>query len=1042
MKRMLIGFIVAAMFLAMAMPAVAAEGADVISSGTDSGCRWELRSEESGLTLYLFANGETVVPESAVKTMGWRKRAAEITKLVIAKEFTEIQKAAFSGMTALTEVEFEQGSQLTNVYQKAFSDCTALKELHFGDELVKVWQNAFLNCTSLEILDLGRGSSEGFTLGDTVTKYCVNLRTLILPEKILRVGENAFNLVHQIENIYWYGTSLESWDEMMLRADFDPDYLADSDNELYLYDAAAGDFSAEPVRAGQLPAGKGVTAYRNSAYPDKALVLSGGGEMPDYEDGASAPWSDTRTARPVTTVVIMDSLKAIGENAFADCADITAVIYYGTEDQWSALIAESGEGNDQIFNNPAADVTFAKEGPLSDSTHYKLEPIEDSGYYELTIGGTADMVEMDATKQPWFHVRHLITSVVIEEGVSSVGSNTFYRMRNIEKVSIPSTVTVIGTYAFRYCVGLKEVTIPEGVENLGFGAFHCCAGLETISLPTTLKTVDMKCFEYCVNLKTVNYAGFDYQWSAVGVDNSGKGNQYMVDAELISNETPQVTVYSDAASSAHIQQLQFLYQRELIQSASKDRLGLDLTMKDEEVYRILYLWAGADNRYSGPEEWARVNGLLEGDYGYMTPAKLDQLIQKVAVYNGYSVELPGATDTSPMTREAGFARLAEFFQSAEGTANRYDRITAQLRAGLEENRETGNGQLYITSPNLFVPNLGKKVGDCTLVIFPDGQTMLIDAGIGSVTDENGNTRSTSDMLLPFLEEVGITSLDYFVLTHGHSDHYGGAKDVFKYIQSAGGTVKNYWYGCEENDTKAGNLKEYLTEKFHTVCTMVELAADGQEYLISHHIGGVQVDIFGPTRAVNESALKDWGTVTVNNSSVCLKLTFGEAEFLSCGDIYVSREEELVAAYGPWLHADVMKANHHGNYQSNGQSWVDTVKAEVYIAEIDGTGNAMVAERVKNADGEYYTTGYDGMVMVCMSNDGSYELMPQYDGNLRRQAVAEVDLTAEPEPAEDPVDMQDPTPEKYADWMPVMVLVGLCLTAAAVLIFGIHKKPRR
>ena len=920
--------------------------------------------------------------------MGWKEYALKITKIEIAKQITQIKKQAFAGMTAVTAVEFEEGSALTLVGQGAFKTCKSLKEIHFGDNLENVRQNAFMDCIALEVLDFGRGSSKGVTFETQVTHYCVSIRTLVMPEKILSVGKNAFNLNHEIQRIYWYGTDIRQWDELMLSKKLDPDYLADSDNEFYLFDEATGTFATEPVRTGQLDAGEGITAYRNSCYPAKALVLSGAGTMKSFASGAEAPWSDSKTTVPVSTVVLMSSLKAISENAFSDCSEITSVYYYGTQQQWEALVAASGANNNAIFS---ADVIFVQSSQLSDGISYRLERIGDSDNLELVISGTTDMEDVVPEEQPWFHVRHLVTSVVFEEGVTSVGAKAFYRMRNIEKLTIPSTMDMVGTYAFRYATGLKEVTIAEGVENIGFGAFNCCSALEVINLPASLLSVDAEAFEYCVSLKTVNYAGYAYQWSRICVDNNGEGNCWLLDATLHCAQSPDVTAFADVTAGEKAQLLQFLYEREMIQPAYEDRFGVDLLLTDEEVYTALYIWAGSDYRYENAMDWASRNGLIDGSYDLMNGDKLNSLLNRLAAYNGKMETGRLLSGEKVLTRGEGMCYLAMFLQTENGTADRYGQMVAAIKKGYEENKATGNGKFYVISPNLYTPNLGKKAGDCTLIIFPDGQTMLIDAGVGAVTDAENVTRSTSSKMIPFLQDIGLTSLDYFVLSHGHSDHFGGAKDVFDYIKTCGGTVGNYWYGSEENDNKAGALRTYLQKTFGTTTTMMEIEEDGVEHVITQQVGQVRVDIFGPTKKVNQTARDNWSTIPVNDSSVSLKITYGDTVFLSCGDIYTSREAEVVEAYGDWLRADVIKANHHGNYQSSGQPWVDTVQAKVYLAEIDGNGNAMVAERVRKANGDYYVTGQDGMLFVAMDNAGNYEMMVQYDSNLREQQTQQLNL---------------------------------------------------
>ncbi len=73
-----------------------------------------------------------------------------------------------------------------------------------------------------------------------------------------------------------------------------------------------------------------------------------------------------------------------------------------------------------------------------------------------------------------------ITSITIDDSVTTIGNNAFNSCKNLTEVVIPDSVTSIGRYAFQYCEGLTEITIPENVENLGSGVFGHCYNLSKI----------------------------------------------------------------------------------------------------------------------------------------------------------------------------------------------------------------------------------------------------------------------------------------------------------------------------------------------------------------------------------------------------------------------------------------------------------------------------------------------------------------------------------------------------------------------------------
>ena len=106
----------------------------------------------------------------------------------------------------------------------------------------------------------------------------------------------------------------------------------------------------------------------------------------------------------------------------------------------------------------------------------------------LTVSGKGSMG--DSYSYGWDNYRELITSVVIENGVTSIGSIAFQSCVNLTSVSIPSSVTSIGTYAFNICSSLTKLTIPAGVTEIGNGAFAQSSNL-TLSVASGNKSFTM-----------------------------------------------------------------------------------------------------------------------------------------------------------------------------------------------------------------------------------------------------------------------------------------------------------------------------------------------------------------------------------------------------------------------------------------------------------------------------------------------------------------------------------------------------------------------
>ena len=122
----------------------------------------------------------------------------------------------------------------------------------------------------------------------------------------------------------------------------------------------------------------------------------------------------------------------------------------------------------------------------------------------LTISGSGAMPNYtDANMPPWYDLAHTISRIVVQEGVTSVGSLAFYGCATAQRAALPSTVTAIGDRAFKNCTSLTWVSLPEGLETIGDAAFESCASLNGIILPQSLRTIGSYAFERCTSLSSI-----------------------------------------------------------------------------------------------------------------------------------------------------------------------------------------------------------------------------------------------------------------------------------------------------------------------------------------------------------------------------------------------------------------------------------------------------------------------------------------------------------------------------------------------------------
>ena len=123
----------------------------------------------------------------------------------------------------------------------------------------------------------------------------------------------------------------------------------------------------------------------------------------------------------------------------------------------------------------------------------------------LTISGTGDMEDYgNVFDRPWDGYCSSIKSIVIGNGVTSIGKNAFNNCEFLESITIPANVKSISEYAFYSCQKLTTV-IFDGTPTLatiGKYAFRNCLSLESITIPASVTSIGDEAF-MCRELMSV-----------------------------------------------------------------------------------------------------------------------------------------------------------------------------------------------------------------------------------------------------------------------------------------------------------------------------------------------------------------------------------------------------------------------------------------------------------------------------------------------------------------------------------------------------------
>lgn len=149
-------------------------------------------------------------------------------------------------------------------------------------------------------------------------------------------------------------------------------------------------------------------------------------------------------------------------------------------------------------SNIVASGTCGAEGNNGDNLTWILD---DEGV--LTISGTGAMANWREEMSPWYGIYYKVKSVVIEDGVTSIGNYAFNRCKNLNNITLLNGVTSIGNYAFSSCTSLKNITLPNSVTSIGDYAFNNCRSLNNITLLNGVTSIGQRAFLGCKSLISI-----------------------------------------------------------------------------------------------------------------------------------------------------------------------------------------------------------------------------------------------------------------------------------------------------------------------------------------------------------------------------------------------------------------------------------------------------------------------------------------------------------------------------------------------------------
>ena len=255
-------------------------------------------------------------------------------------------------------------------------------------------------------------------------------------------------------------------------------------------------------------------------------------------------------------------------------------------------------------------------------------------------------------------------------------------------------------------------------------------------------------------------------------------------------------------------------------------------------------------------------------------------------------------------------------------------------------------------------------GDCALIEFPRGKTMLIDGG-GLYGDFDVGER----IVAPFLWKRRLLGVDYLVLTHPQPDHYKGFSFIAQHFR-----VHEFWHNGTQ--TRSSTYQQLLDVIRDRGIRNVQVA-DG----FSTTVANSQIEILHPPRELMSTGRKK--KAWLNNNSVVVKVTHGDHSVLFTGDIQWEAEARLLRERKD-VRAHVIKVPHHGSLSSSSYYFVRAVSPRCAIMSLGFKNrfrfpSQQVLRRYEALDCRVLRTDRDGA--IALTTDGKELTLATYRNTM-------------------------------------------------------------
>ena len=427
---------------------------------------------------YAFSNcyylTNITIPNSVTSIENYAFRScSSLTSITIPDSVTSIGELAFYSCDSLTSITIS--NSVTSIEERAFAYCSSLTSITIPDSVTSIGEAAFAGCSSLTSITIPDSVT---SIGEYAFQSCSSLTSITIPDSVTSIGDYVFISCSSLTTI-----SL-SCKSSLKRSDFgkQADLVSYTSHTLNKTEAKAATCTENGNKEYWTCEHCKKYFLSDDANPETAKAVEQSECMiPAIQhknaiiQNASEP---TETAPGYS-----------GDRYCPDCDKVVEKGYtYWIEDNLTWKLYEDGTLN--ISGKGAMkDYSYdSNQSPVYNNSNVKKVVIEDG----VTSIGTYAFYDCSS-----------LTSITIPNSVTSIGNSAFSYCISLTSIMIPDSVTSIGISAFRNCISLTSITIPDGVTGIGEAAFRNCSSLTSITIPDSVTSIGESAFESCWNLTSI-----------------------------------------------------------------------------------------------------------------------------------------------------------------------------------------------------------------------------------------------------------------------------------------------------------------------------------------------------------------------------------------------------------------------------------------------------------------------------------------------------------------------------------------------------------